>query len=92
MCGGNLVIWRSENALRSYAKGNKSFADNSMLPEELQKNSVDLDKNGVPDYIDDLVKSATSGGDSSVAQKYSQDKLRSYNADANGNGIPDRGE
>ena len=28
--------------------------DNSPLPKELAKNSIDIDNNGIPDYIDEL--------------------------------------
>lgn len=59
MCGGDLAMWRSvEPYPRSdYEKGTKTFTDNSVLPEELRKNAIDTDKNGIPDYIDELIKS-----------------------------------
>lgn len=58
MCGGELMMWRSvEPYARSYEKGVKKFTDRSELPEELRKNTIDLDKNGIPDYVDELIKS-----------------------------------
>lgn len=84
-------MWRSvEPYARSYHKGTRSFIDNSVLPEELRKNTIDIDKNGVPDYIDDLIKSGK--GDISLLQKYSESEMAKYNIDKNGNSIPDRGE
>jgi len=54
-------MWRSVEPFsplaRNYEKGTKKFIDNSVLPDEFAKNSIDLDKNGVPDYVDELVKS-----------------------------------
>lgn len=92
ICGGELIMWRSVPPFpRSYEKGKKKFRDNSELPEELRKNSIDLDKNGVPDYIDELVKSGKSD-DTSLLQKYSQAELDKYNIDSNKNGVPDRGD
>ncbi len=61
MCGGELIMWRSVEPFsplaRNYEKGTKKFTDNSKLPEELAKNSIDVDKNGIPDYVDDLIAS-----------------------------------
>ena len=91
MCGGELMMWRSiEPFPRSYEKGTKKFKDTSVLPEELQKNAIDLDKNEIPDYIDELIKSGK--GDMSLLKNYSNDQLAKYNIDKNGNSIPDRGE
>lgn len=84
-------MWRSIEK-RTYEKGTKKFVDTSTLPEELQKNAIDADKNGVPDYIDDLIKSGKSGGDIDILKKYSTDQLAKYNIDKNGNKIPDRGD
>lgn len=91
ICGGDLMMWRSvEPYARSYEKGSKKFADNSKLPEELRKNTIDLDGNGIPDYIDELIKSGK--GDASTLKKYSDAELAKYNIDSNGNSIPDRGD
>lgn len=90
MCGGSVTIWRSvDPAPRSYQKGIKNFEDTSKLPEELEQNTIDKDKNGVPDYIDALTKSAKSS-DTSLLQDYASGKLADYNKDLNNNGIPDK--
>jgi len=90
MCGGELMMWRSlESAVRTYEKGTKKFVDNSVLPEELAKNAIDEDENGIPDYIDELIKSG-NGGDIDILKQYSDDELAKYNIDKNGNKIPDR--
>lgn len=89
ICGGDLMMWRSvEPFPRSYEKGNRKLVDRSVLPEELQKNGIDLDKNGIPDYIDELIKSGK--GDASLLKQYSSNELAKYNIDSNGNSIPDR--
>lgn len=89
MCGGELTMWRS-TAVRQYQKGLKTFADRSELPEDLQKNTLDADGNGVPDYIDELIKSGK--GDTTLLQKYNQTQLEDYNKDTNNNRIPDRAD
>lgn len=95
MCGGSLIMWRSVPPFtplaRNYEKGTKTFADHSVLPDELKQNTVDADKNGIPDYIDGLIKSG-SGGDTTLLQQYSEHQLEQYNIDTNGNKIPDRGD
>lgn len=91
MCGGELTMWRSvEPFPRQYRKGTKTFANTSKLPEELQKNTLDADGNGVPDYIDDLIKSGK--GDTSLLQEYNKTQLETYNKDTNNNRIPDRSD
>lgn len=88
-------MWRSVPPFipiaRTYEKGTKKFVDRSVLPEELKQNTVDMDKNGIPDYIDGLIKSGT-GGDITLLQQYSEHELEKYNIDKNGNAIPDRGD
>lgn len=105
MCGGELMMWRSKannsplpegcsegvECSRNYEKGTKKFVDKSELPEELKKNAVDLDKNGIPDYIDELMKSGKNG-DTAPLQQYSNEQLGKYNADADKNNVPDRGD
>lgn len=93
MCGGDLMMWRSvEPYPRSYEKGTKKLADHSELPGDLQKNSVDLDKNGIPDYIDELLKSGKPGGNTDALKQYSAEQMAKLNVDTNKNGIPDRGD
>ncbi len=85
------MMWRSvEPFARSYEKGSKNFIDNSVLPDSLAKNAIDLDKNGIPDYIDELIKSGKEG--TSLLKTYSDTQLGIYNTDTNGNSIPDRGD
>lgn len=92
MCGGDLMMWRSvEPFPRTYEKGNKKLADRSELPEELKKNSVDTDHNGIPDYVDELMKKA-KGGNTDALKAYSDEQLGKYNADSNKNGVPDRAD
>jgi hypothetical protein len=58
MCGGELTIWRSvQPYARTFEKGVKKLVDTAVLPDELAKNAIDLDKNGIPDHIDELIKS-----------------------------------
>ena len=83
-------MWRSTEA-QAYEKGTKQFTDNSKLPEELQKNAIDTDKNGIPDYIDALIKEGKAGG-TDLLKEFSSTELGKYNIDKNGNKIPDRGE
>lgn len=83
MCGANLIIWRSiQPYSRTYEKGTKVFVDNSVLPEELQKNAIDLNNNGIPDYIDELNASAEAlknGGESTVLSNYASEALANFN-------------
>ena len=91
ICGGNLIMWRSIPSFpRNYEKGNKQFADNSVLPDSLSQNAIDLDSNGIPDYIDELIKSGK--GDMALLKEYSNTQLGIYNTDANNNKIPDYGD
>lgn len=91
MCGGELTMWRSvEPYARSYEKGTKKLVDNSKLPDELLKNGIDADKNGVPDYIDELMSKGKT--DTAYLAQYAQKELNKYNIDKNGNQIPDRGD
>lgn len=81
ICGGDLMMWRSvEPYLRSYQKGSKTFVDNSVLPDSLAQNAIDLNKNGIPDYIDTLI--ASGKGDASLLKTYSNTQLAQYSANA----------
>lgn len=84
MCGANLIMWRSiQPYSRTYEKGTKVFVDNSVLPEELQKNAIDLNNNGIPDYIDELNASAEAlknGGESAALSSYASEALANFNA------------
>jgi len=55
-CSNPVEIFRSQTA-RSYVKWMRSptcDSDAVALPDEIEKNSTDLNENGIPDYIDDL--------------------------------------
>lgn len=86
-CWWDQLIWASI-AQRDYKKWKRTFADTSKLPGELEKNKVDNNDNGIPDYIDELNWDPTW----TWAQNYSQDKLNELNKDSNGNWIPDKDE
>lgn len=69
------MMWRSvEPYPRSYEKGTKKFVDNSVLPPEVAQNSVDLNKNGIPDYLDAIM------ADSGSMANYSSGALADFNA------------
>ena len=55
-CSNPVEIFRSQSS-RNYIKGTRSptcDSDAVALPDEIEKNSIDLNDNGIPDYIDDL--------------------------------------
>jgi hypothetical protein len=54
----------------------KTLANNERLPDALAQNQVDLNHNGVPDYIDTLT---ASGGNNREFLEYSKRELASYN-------------
>lgn len=81
MCGGDLIMWRSVPPYpRSYEKGSKQFIDNAVLPDSLAQNAIDVNKNGIPDYIDTLI--ASGKGDMSLLKTYSNTQLAQYSANA----------
>ncbi|MBP8016521.1 VCBS repeat-containing protein, partial [Candidatus Gracilibacteria bacterium] len=84
-CGATQIIYES-NKSRECIKGEQKCENNSELPPELQKNTIDKDNNGIPDYIDQLNDTSNTG----ALKKYSEEALDEYNKDLNTNGIPDR--
>jgi hypothetical protein len=55
-CSNPVEIFRSQTS-RSSLKGLRNPTcneDGIELPDEIQKNTIDLNNNGIPDYIDDL--------------------------------------
>lgn len=86
-CWDDQIIWASI-AAKEYKKWKRTFADKSKLPDAIEKNKVDEDDNGIPDYIDELNWNPTWSG----AQNYAKDQLSDYNKDANNNWIPDKDE
>ena len=86
-CAENTSIYRSI-AVRSYSKWIKSLScDESKLklPWDLEKNKIDTDGNGVPDYIDKLA----NPDDTSDIQDYAKDALDDINKDSDNDGLPD---
>lgn len=89
VCWEDNIAWLS-TATRSYNKWTITFNDNSSLPPELEKNKVDADGNGIPDYIDELIADAKSAW--ALSENYANDQLDTFNKDANGNYIPDNSD
>ncbi len=89
-CNTNPDIFKSTSK-RAYEKWTASSTcntDSLELPEEFQKNWLDEDENGVPDYIDELVESAWSV-DKTKAIEYSTWALKQVNEDDDTDWIPD---
>ena len=80
-------MWRSVPPYpRSYQKGTKTFVDNSILPDSLAQNAIDLNKNGIPDYIDALI--ASGKGDPTLLKNYANTQLNQYTTNALANSVP----
>lgn len=87
ICGGTMIMWRSIQLYpRSYKKGTKLFVDNSILPDSLAQNAIDLNKNRIPDYIDALI--ASGKGDPTVLKNYANTQFNQYRTNAIANSIP----
>lgn len=81
-CGDTVDIYRSleEISSRTYGKwiiAPACDADKIRLPDQIEKNKIDLDWNWVPDYIDDLTKSDNQ----TSLKEYSQKELDKLNWD-----------
>lgn len=81
-CWAPSKIWRSI-AEREYQEWVKEIKCESTLPDDLAKNQIDLDGNGIPDYIDELMKWWEN------FQKYAEDELSKLLQDTDWDGIPD---
>lgn len=82
-CWTPVEIFRSVST-RLYNKWLKNpVCDNTPLPEELQKNTLDTDWNWVPDYIDNLTNNVEALRD------YSKETLSKMFSDMDNDGIPD---
>lgn len=82
-CWDPVEIFRSVST-RLYSKWLKNpSCDDSTLPEELSKNTLDSDWDGIPDYIENL----TTNND--ARKEYSQDVLNNLFTDSDWDGIPD---
>lgn len=86
-CSDALDIYRSLST-RSYQKWIKEpICDESkiILPEEIQKNTIDNNWNWIPDYIDEL----SNINDTTALQEYSEEKLDEMNIDSDNDWITD---
>ena len=82
-CGQIVDIFRSQSS-RGYARGHTNpqcSEDVLALPDEIAKNAVDLDQNGIPDYIDELYEQATGDPTSSILTDFAQTELNKLNSD-----------
>ncbi len=52
-CGADIIIWRSESAIRTYTRWTRSFSPIE-LPESLKSRLADSDKNSIPDSIENM--------------------------------------
>ena len=93
-CAQEYDIFRSWGP-RTYSEWTQTpqcSASKIRLPEELQRNIEDLDGNGVPDYIDELliddVDNPTQEEMSNI-QQYGQQQLSKLHTDTDGDGLPD---
>ncbi len=76
-------IYKS-TATRQYQKDIKQASCKNELPDEVKDNAIDKDWNGVPDYIDELLKSTDA------QQNYAKDNLDTFNKDSDKDWIPDK--
>jgi len=82
-CWNPVEIFRSVST-RLYNKWIKNpVCDDTPLPEELQKNTLDSDWNGIPDYIEELTKNTQALRD------YSKETLSKMFSDMDNDWIPD---
>ena len=89
-CSKPSLIFTSIEELwsRNYKKWIKELSCNeekSALPDAIEKNTIDLDWNWIPDYIDDLKKL-----DMEKIQKFSDEWLDYMHKDSDSDWIPDR--
>lgn len=85
-CGDEADIYTSVSE-RSYIEGTTTPVcdENAQrLPDDLTRNTIDTDGNGVPDYIDDLANNEDDRRD------YAEDILEEFHQDSDNDGIPDR--
>jgi len=85
-CGKPFDLYKSVQS-REHEKEQKVGMCKNELPDGIKENAIDLDKNGVPDYIDRLISSSSIGSD---VQNYAQDKLNDFNKDSDKDGLTDR--
>lgn len=85
-CGDEADIYTSVSE-RSYVEGitNPVCDENTQrLPDDLTRNTIDTNGNGVPDYIDDLVNNEDD------RLEYAESILEEFHQDSDNDGIPDR--
>ena len=77
----------SSSTLRAYADKQKAAprcdADKLKLPEDLEKNKIDSDNNGVPDYIDSITKNIAK------QKEFAVEAFDWMKVDTDNDGIPD---
>ena len=76
-------IFRS-TASRAYEQGHTQpvcSADRQALPDDIARNAIDLDQNGVPDYIDELYTQATGNPSGDILKDFAETELESLNSD-----------
>lgn len=71
-------------ATREYKKDKKLPSCKNDLPDSIEKNAIDTNNNGVPDYIDDLLSNTWS------QQTYSKEQLWMFNKDTDKDWLPDK--
>ncbi|MCD5380636.1 VCBS repeat-containing protein, partial [Candidatus Gracilibacteria bacterium] len=86
-CSQDVDIFKSLDALREYSEKEKTAPkcdpEKLKLPGDLDKNNVDLDQNGVPDYIDAITD------DLDKQKDFANDTFDEMQEDRDGDGIPD---
>ncbi len=85
-CSESVDMYRSLATLRTYSKDVHTPSCNpakSKLPDVLEKNRIDTNNNGVPDYIDTISSSVES------QQAYAQSELSKSLIDTDNDGHPD---
>lgn len=85
-CSENTRIYRSisNRGYQEWIRTPTCDSWKSKLPSELDKNSIDINNNWVPDYIDLLQSNQAE------MKKYSDNELAKLNIDSDGDWIPDK--
>ena len=84
-CWEKVILYKSINT-RNYQKDAKNYTCENKLPDNIAKNTIDKDKNWVPDYIDELI----DGKNEDAQKNYSDSSLSDLAKDSDNDWIPDR--
>ena len=86
-CSNATEVYRSltSKTYQKWAKAPTCDVQKNKLPNNLEQNTVDTDKNWVPDYIDKLLNPS----DTTALKAYSQTQLSNMNSDSDSDGLPD---